>query len=89
VLAAHALAGNCCSPGGTTVTSELEEISSSLASGTIQQELRELVDCGVVEKMNEDGTGRYRLTDDRRDGLEGTGLFNAGATLKYYYNRTG
>lgn len=73
---------------------ELELMNPSLARTTIHEHLQKLVDVGVVEQVETPETGNdpnrpsrfYGLTDEGRDVLEGTGLFDAADTLKHYYD---
>lgn len=73
---------------------ELELMNPSLARTTIHEHLQKLVDVGVVEQVEsletKDDPNRpskfYGLTDEGRDVLQGTGLFDAADTLKHYYD---
>jgi DNA-binding transcriptional regulator YhcF (GntR family) len=64
---------------------ELERQSTSLRNETIQDTVQQLVDTGVVERA---GSTTVCLTDDGRDELEGTGIFDAEETLQHYYRST-
>lgn len=73
---------------------ELELMNPSLARTTIHEHLQKLVKVGVVEQVEtaetENDPNRpskfYGLTDEGRDVLKGTGLFDAADTLKHYYD---
>lgn len=61
---------------------------------TPQGHLQKLIAVGVVEQVENTDTVDnsnipskfYGITEQGRDVLEGTGLFDAEATLKHYYN---
>lgn len=73
---------------------ELKFMNPSLGRTTIHEHLQKLIDVGVVEKVENPETLNesdlpskfYGLTEQGRDVLEGTGLFEAEDTLKHYYN---
>jgi len=68
--------------------SELEEMNPSLEREEIQEHLQQLVDAGIVEQTDRDTASSYTLTDNGREELTGTGIFEAEATLKQYYQNT-
>jgi DNA-binding HxlR family transcriptional regulator len=72
---------------------ELELMNPSLGRTTIHEHLEKLIDVGVIERVENHDTSDnpdvpskfYGLTDQGREVLEGTGLFDAQETLKHYY----
>jgi len=65
----------------------IKRLNPSLDIKRIHEELHDLAGNGVVERVDAEGEPRYRLTENGCDELHGTGLFNAQATLKYYYQK--
>lgn len=74
---------------------ELELLNPSLSRTTIHEHLEKLIDVGVVERVENAETMNnpnqpskfYGLTEEGKDVLTGTGLFDAADTLKHYYDQ--
>lgn len=83
------LQGILAHPNESPSLSELDEMNPSQNREEIQEHLHQLVDANIVEQTDDrDTASSYRLTDNGRDELTGTGLFNAETTLKHYYQKT-
>jgi DNA-binding HxlR family transcriptional regulator len=74
---------------------ELELLNPSLSRTTIHEHLEKLISAGVVERVENAETMNnpnqpskfYRLTEEGKDVLAGTGLSDAADTLKHYYDQ--
>lgn len=74
---------------------ELELLNPSIGRTTIHEHLEKLIAVDVIERVENQDTSDvpdipskfYGLTDQGREVLDGTGLFDAQETLKHFYDR--